>query len=301
MSKENTSASISNEHTCETSTSGNVKNKLKLIFAIVKKDLTQIYRNGLPILLVVAVFWCVFGFLFFDFANTKNGGGVQTTGDWNSIPALALYTLLQNVYGYAVLVTMFLVACAFLLSYDKEIKKGTVRTLTCYPLGVFELISSKLIYAAIVGLVFGLPVFISPLGILDKPISDILAVFFVAYLMSLIIVAVGAFGATAIAFLTKRMYLSPSLLATVLIGVSFLTTSSVINELMYAVKWAAGGFQYVRLLTPLSPFHQGRLILTATFGGSFSLSIILIAIPLLLIVLGVILTLKLWPDIYDKE
>jgi hypothetical protein len=303
MKRENTNASVTNEQNCRTLSSNNVKNRLKLIVVIVKKDLTQICRNGLPILLVIAVFFFISGFLYFDYANTKNGGGLQTTGTWNLDPNNdgVNVTLLQNVYGYAVLVTMFLVACAFSLSYDREVKKGTVRTLTCYPLGVFELVSSKLIYAAIVGFVFGLPAFILPLGILDKPVNDLLLIFFVAYLMSLIIVAVGGFGANAIAFLTKKMYISPSLLANILIGISFLTTSSILTELVYAITPAAGLFESLRLLTPLSPIHQGRLILTAAFEGASSLSIIFIAVPLLLIFVGVFLTLKLWPDIYVKE
>ena len=57
---------------------------------------------------------------------------------------------------------MILIPAAFSIAYGQEITKGTVRTLTCYPVGVFEITIAKLAYAAVVSFIFGLPVFLLP-------------------------------------------------------------------------------------------------------------------------------------------
>jgi hypothetical protein len=151
------------------------------------------------------------------------------------------------------------------------------------------------------GLVFGVPVFLLPILGLGKPIGDLFAVFLVPYFMSLLIVAVGAFVANSLTFATKKMYIRPTVLANLLVVFSFFTTSTVLSLLSYLLSYASPFFQAVGKLTPLSLFHQGRLLLTYVFGGSESPVWLVFLLPIALLVLGAWLSLRLWPDIYERE
>jgi hypothetical protein len=288
----------------------NARKKLGLIFTIVLRDITQIRGSGLPVMLTLsALLLSLIGFPFFIIANAEAGlgGALHLDGAWTAsgiegvIVKPIILTLVHLVYAYSMVITMILVPVAFSIAYDQEIKKGTVRTLTCYPVGVFEITIAKLTYAAIVGFVFGVPVFLLPILGLGKPIGDLFAIFLVPYFMSLLIVAVGAFVANSIAFAAKKMYIRPTVLAILLIVFSFFTTSTVLSLLSYLLSYVSPFFQAVGKLTPLSLYHQGRLLLTYVFGGSESPIWLVLLLPIALLVSGVWLTLKLWPDIYEKE
>ena len=70
-----------------------------------------------------------------------------------------------------------------------QMKKGTVRTLLCYPIGVLGVTVGKLLYAALAGLIFaGIAFFLPTLGI-GKPAGEVLLVFLSAYVLSLATVA----------------------------------------------------------------------------------------------------------------
>jgi hypothetical protein len=288
----------------------NARKKLGLIFTIVLRDITQIRGSGLPVMLTLsALLLSLIGFPFFIIANAEAGlgGALHLDGAWTAsgiegvIVKPIILTLVHLVYAYSMVITMILVPVAFSIAYDQEIKKGTVRTLTCYPVGVFEITIAKLTYAAIMGFIFGVPVFLLPILGLGKPIGDLFAIFLVPYFMSLLIVAVGAFVANSITFATKKMYIRPTVLAILLIVFSFFTTSTVLSLLSYLLSYVSPFFQAVGKLTPLSLYHQGRLLLTYVFGGSESPIWLVFLLPIALLVSGVWLTLKLWPDIYEKE
>jgi ABC-type multidrug transport system permease subunit len=303
-------AESSEAHSCRGTFSMNARKKIRLIFTIALRDITQIRGSGLPVLLTLsALLLSLIGIPFFIYANADAGfgGALHLDGAWTAsgiggvIVEPIILTLLHLVYAYSMVVTMILVPVAFSIAYDQEIKKGTVRTLTCYPVGVFEITTAKLTYAAIMGLVFGVPVFLLPILGLGKPIGDLFAVFLVPYFMSLLIVAVGAFVANSLTFATKKMYIRPTVLANLLVVFSFFTTSTVLSLLSYLLSYASPFFQAVGKLTPLSLFHQGRLLLTYVFGGSESPVWLVFLLPIALLVLGAWLSLRLWPDIYERE
>ena len=286
------------------------RRKMKLVFAIVARDMKQMHRHGLPILLFLSVLLLFFGFLFFSmvsstlreigvpawtgrFAPAEEGGGGEGL--------ITSLTLLHVVYGYAALVTMILVPVAFSTGYSHEVKKGTIRTLICYPIGVFEITVAKLIYAALVGIIFAAPVSILPVAGIGKPFGDLVIIFITAYTLTLITVAVAALVANAITFATRRMYIRPTFLPYLFVVFSFFSTAIVLKALTGFLNFASKIFEAVALFTPLSPYHQGRLLLSSVLGGTEFPNWIIFLIPLTLLVVGIWLSLRLWPDIYEKE
>jgi hypothetical protein len=316
--KKNEAVESTEEHSCRGTFSMNARKKLRLIFTITCRDIMQIRRSGLPVLLTVsALLLSLIGIPCFIYANAGAGfggalhlngaswtvmgiDGLNAGGDANRA-FLSSLTLLHLVYAYSIVITMILVPVAFSIAYGQEIKKGTVRTLTCYPVGVFEITIAKLTYAAIVGFVFSMPVFLLPVLGLGKPVGDLFTIFVTAYVISLVIVAVGAFVANSITFATKKMYIQPTLLANLLVVFSFFTTSTVLSFLSYLLSYASPFFQAVGQLTPLSLYHQGRLLLSSVLGGpEFPMWVVFLA-PMALLFLGTWLSLRLWPDIYERE
>lgn len=313
--KKNPAVESPEEHSCRGSFSTNARNKLKLIFTMVRRDISQIHRQGLPLLLLISAILLTIGISFFIIARSGAGfggelditgqpwtvPGVGGLGGGNSPVSLPSFTLLHLVYGYSIVVTMILIPAAFSLNYNSEVKKGTIRTLTCYPLGVFEITVAKLTYATVVGFIFAAPVFLLPVLGLEKSVVDLFAVFATAYVFSLVIVAVGAFVANAITVATKKMYIQPPVLANLLVVFSFFTTSTILNLLGQVLGFASPFFDAVGQLTPLSLYHQGRLLLSSILGGPEFPNWVVFLVPIALLVLGIWLSFKLWPDIYERE
>jgi len=304
--KKNPAVESPEEHSCRGSFSTDARNKLKLIFTMVRRDISQIHSHGLPLLLLLSAILLTIGIASFIIAKSGNGLAgltwtvLSTAGGGNS-PVFLTMTLLHVVYGYSVAVTMILISTAFSLSYNSEVRKGTVRILTCYPLSVFEITVAKLMYAAIIGFIFAAPVFFLPLVLgLDKSVVDLFAVFATAYVLSLVIVAVGAFVANAITVVTKKMYIQPPVLANLLVVFSFFTSSTILN-LLGQLLGLVPVFQAVSQLTPLSLYHQGRLLLSSVLGGPEFPNWVIFLAPIALLVLGIWLSFKLWPDIYERE
>ena len=314
----NSSIESSEMHSHSGTLSMNARGKLGLISAIVLKDLTQIHGSGFIILLILSILlFALIGFPFFIFVNaaTGFGGQMHLGGAWTATGAGGFYigsdpnriflsatTLVHLALGYSIVVTMILIPAAFSVAYGQEITKGTVRTLTCYPVGVFEITIAKLAYAAVISFIFGLPVFLLPTVVgLGKPVGDLFAIFLVAYFTTLLIVSVGAFVTNSITFVTKKMYIRPTLFANLLVIFSFLITSTILNGLNLFLIYLSPVFRALGELTPISLYHQGRLLLMFVFGGTESPNWLIFLLPVSLLVLGAWLTLKLWPDIYEKE
>ena len=313
----NSSIESSEMHSYSGTLSMNARGKLGLIFAIALKDLTQIRGSGFIILLTLSLLlFALIGFPFFIFANAAAGfgGQIHLGGAWTATGTgfyvgsdpnrsfLSATTLVHLALGYSIVVTMILIPAAFSIAYGQEITKGTVRTLTCYSVGVFEITIAKLVYAAVVSFIFGLPVFLLPTVVgLGKPVGDLFAIFLVAFFATLLIVSVGAFVANSITFVTKKMYIRPTLFANLLVIFSFLITSTILNGLNLFLTYLSPVFRALGELTPISLYHQGRLLLMFVFGGTESPNWLIFLLPVSLLVLGAWLTLKLWPDIYEKE
>jgi ABC-type transport system involved in multi-copper enzyme maturation permease subunit len=293
---------------------GNTNKKLRLIFAIVKKDVTQIHRSGLPVLLIMSAILAVAGFAFFNIARygsgIGSGGALHITGiPWitQGIEGLGGSVFFDNlnllylVYAYAVLVTIILVPVAFAINYNQEVKKGTVRVLTCYPVSVFDITIAKLIYSAIASFIFGLPVFMLPLLGLQKSPLDLFAIFIAAYLASLVIVAVGAFVANSITVATKKVYIQPPALAGLFAVLSFFISTAIISIMSLLLGSATSILQGLAALRPLSLYHEAGLMLAAGFGDVATPDWLILLLPTALLLAGMWLTLKLLPDIYEKD
>jgi PKD repeat protein len=217
--------------------------------------------------------------------------------------------LLDIVYGYCVLVTMFLVPAAFSTAYSHEMQKGTVRTLVCYPVGVLDITAAKLAYAAVVGLAFSAIVAILPALASMKPAGEVIGIFLAAYLLTLATVAVGAFAANALTKVTRRMYIRPTGLSTILLVLSFLFTTKIFGALMSGLKLFLGMADLdpagaVRSWMPaitLSPYHLGGASLSAALGGCGSPPYFVAAVPILLLAFGIWASRRVYPDIYEKE
>lgn len=227
------------------------------------------------------------------FVNAEPPGGVE------SLP----FNLLDVVYGYMVLATMILIPVAFGTNYNSEMKKGTVRALTLYPVGVFEVTAAKLLYAAIAGLLLSFPISVLPSLSLGKPVGDVLGIYAAAYFLSLATVAAAAFTANAIALATKKMYIKPTLMAYLFVLLSFFFTSRIFGLTMAVLAGgqAAGIVRAAGPFITLSPYHQGGLLLSQALGGQGSPDWVAFLVPLALLVVGVWSSKKLWPDIYEKE
>lgn len=251
------------------------------LWAVVSRDLRQIRRHGLWLLLFFAFILFIIGFVGmglvadqFEQWGTRPGwtesiaAGVSEDGE--GLPAI---TLLDAVYGYSVLVTMFIIPIAFITAYNHEMKRGTVRTLTLYPLDVLRITIAKLVYAVIVGLILSAIVFFLPTARLGREVEVVATIFFITYLFTLLTVAVGAFIANGIALGTGRMRVRPTSFSFLLVLFSFIFAVAIsgfifgaLGSFMGLPNGGAALVDAVRPLAFLSSYHQGGLLLSGLLG-----------------------------------
>jgi hypothetical protein len=239
-----------------------------------------------------------------DSGTNESSGGWFNIEPWGeeggegSVP----FTLLDVVYGYAVLVTAVLLPMAFTSCYVHEMKRGTVRTLVCYPVGVLGITAAKLLFAAIVGGVLAFVAFSLPTGGIGKPSGERFGVFLTAYLLTLVTVAIGALLATALTAFTRRMYLRPTAGARGLVLLSVMTTHFIFTILAWLVKRdfgaAADMVDRYALAITMSPYHQGGALLSAAFGGTSAPNALVFIVPVLLLIGGYYVSRRVYPDIY---
>ncbi len=215
------------------------------------------------------------------------------------------FTLLDVVFGYAVLVTAVLLPMAFSSAYLHEIKRGTVRTLVCYPVGVFEVTLSKAVFSAVVGGALSFIAFALPTSGLEKPFGERFGIFLAAYLLTLVTLVVGALLATSLAFLTKRMHIRPTSLPRLLVLLSILMTGLIFSGIAYLASRdmgaAAATVDRWGPIIALSPYHQGGALLSAVLGGPGSPDAVVFAVPFVLLLVGTWLTKRVLPDVYERE
>jgi hypothetical protein len=120
------------------------------------------------------------------------------------------FSLLDFVYGFAVFVCIFLVPVIFSAAYRPEIKKGTIRTLVCYPVSPLDITVTKLLYALIIGFIFAYLTFMIPSQGIDKPAGDYLRIFLMAFTLTFVTMVIGALAALSLAKLTGRMWIKPA-------------------------------------------------------------------------------------------
>ena len=217
------------------------------------------------------------------------------------------FNLLEVTFGFAVLVTMFLLPVAFSGGYNHEMKKGTIRTLVTYPVGVLGITVSKLIYTAIAGILITGFVFYLPVQQVEKSPEDVALIFLSAYFLTLMLITLGAFTANALALFTRRMYVRPPTLPFFLVILSFVFTRTVIKGIATFLEMlgmdidpdsVVQGFDPV---ISMSPYHNGGAFLSQHFDGPGSYNEIVVFSYFILILLGIVLSSRVFPNVYEKE
>jgi ABC-type transport system involved in multi-copper enzyme maturation permease subunit len=215
-------------------------------------------------------------------------------------------TLMDIVYGFAVTICIILVPMAFGAVYANEIKKGTIRTLLCYPVGPLDITIAKLLFALIIGLIFAFITFIIPVGGIDKSTGDFVVVFMAAFGITFVTMVIGALSALAIARVTGKMWFRPYSLALGAVLLAYLFTERMMGLLGTLFSFVSNvdpdyfvdtfGF-----LIAISPYHIGGEMLTAHFGGMDEFSPAMFIMPFLLIVVAGWLAMKVYPNVFEKE
>lgn len=216
------------------------------------------------------------------------------------------FTLLDMLYGFAVIATLLLVPVSFVAAYGHEVKRGTVRTLVCYPMGPIDITMAKLIYAGIIGFIFSFIVFTIPSTGLDKPAGEKMLIFFTAFTLTYMTLVIGALSATALARVVGKMWFRPYTLGVMAVWLAFLFTETI----MGGVGWFLGIFSnmdpdfLVNVFAPLieiSPYHLGGVALSMALGGPGDLNPLVFAVPVLMLVGFGYLSARLFPSVFEKE
>ena len=215
-------------------------------------------------------------------------------------------TLLDFVYGFAVTTCILLLPMAFGAVYANEIKKGTIRTLLCYPVGPLDITVAKLIFALIIGLIFAFITFMLPVGGIDKPTGDYVVVFLTAFGLTFVTMVIGALSALALARVTGKMWFRPYSLATGAVVLAYLFTERMMGLVgtFFSFFTSIDPDFFVETFAPLiaiSPYHIGGQMLTAYFGGMDEFSPAMFIMPFLLIVAAGYLSMKVYPNVFEKE
>jgi len=215
-------------------------------------------------------------------------------------------TLLDVVYGFAVTICIILVPLAFGGVFANEIKKGTIRTLLCYPVGPLDITVAKLLFALIVGFIFAFITFILPVGGIDKPTGEYVVVFVTAFGLTFFTMVIGALSALAFARVTGKMWFRPYGLAAGAVFLAYLFTERMMGlvGLLFSFMSDLDPDYFVDtfgFLIAISPFHIGGEMLTAYFGGPDEFSPAVFIMPLLLIVAAGYLSMKVYPNVFEKE
>lgn len=292
------------------------------VWAVIVRDLRQIRRHGLFLLLFFAFILLLLGNFGiglvasqFDQWSTEVPGWTPpgwtdhiASGVANDTGDLPSITLLDVVYGYAVLITLFIVPITFVTGYNHEMKRGTVRTLTLYPLGVLHITLAKLLYAAIVGFIISFIVFLIPVVRLGRETGVVLGIFLTAYAFTLAVLAVGAFLAMAIALGTGRMRIRPTSLGFLAVLFAFIFSVAIsgffFGFLGGLLLGSDGGMALVETIRPLaflSAYHQGGLVLNGLLGGPGVPDAAALGLTVLVLALTVWATRRLYPDVFERE
>jgi len=237
--------------------------------------------------------------------NTSTSNTIKiTSGEPFSVP----FTLLDLIYGFGVLLTLILVPTIFATSYNHEIKKGTVRTLVCYPVGVLEITFAKLIYTFIVGFIVSFIVFFLPMVGIDIPFGELFLIFITALTLSWITVGIGSLLSNMLSYVRKRIVLRPTAVPWFLVIFSLIFTRLMFQLIVALINSVSGGDVEVENVLDsfafpiaLSPYHWGGSLLGWLLDGPGYPNILVLLAPAALIFFGIMISKKLRVDIYEKE
>jgi len=230
---------------------------------------------------------------------------------WKSTPfgIDVSFNLLTYAYGVALLSSVIFVGGLFAKGYSHEIQKGTLKILFFGPISVTTTIFSKILYPIVVGPVFIFPLVMASLATFEQDSGEIFVITMVAYLLAVTTMVAAAYGSCIIYMGVKRMVVKPSVISRMFLYLSLLGTMTVFEWLSFVMdmwlKVDTYGDMYRdhgTTIALLSPFHQGGVYLSNIITDSgMNPDWGVFIIPVLLIVLGVLASRKLYPDLFSRE
>ena len=286
------------------------RSRLEMIWNIVLKDLRQWWK---PIVITL-IFAIIFMLITFNITR-----GVHRTYD--SYRTVEWYwSLTALIYGVAALVTTLTVGLTFGAFYGGEIKKGTVRALILYPIDINDLTIAKLLSASIVGSLAGAIGFFLPLAPLVAydylTAGGVILCFLAALATTLFIVFSGAFLAHILAFLRGRLFVTPSVMAGIMLTLAALSTQTVliaIGSLLLYVRGALGGgypgwedYRDLEVtadgISVVSPHHAAATVISGWLGPYNHVPDVYIALPLgiILMVVGFFVARRIYLDVFIR-
>lgn len=238
--------------------------------------------------------------------------GMEVAGlPWTSTPLGAdiSFNLLTYVYGIALLASVIFIGGLFAKGFAHEIQKGTIKVLFFGPISVTTMVFSKILYPIMIGPLFIIPLTMIALSPFGQPVSDLLIVTLVAYALAVLTMVSAAYGSCLIYLGAKRMVLKPTVVSRIFMYLSLLATMTVFEWMSFLFDmWfdtdSYGGMyaDYGSAVAFLSPFHQGGVFLSnMIIGTAQTPDWIVFAIPVSLIVLGVMASHRLYPDMFSRE
>lgn len=222
-------------------------------------------------------------------------------------------TIILSIYGLAIFINMV----SFLISYAKfyaaEINKGTIRSLSLYPLNMNDITIAKILSSAIVASIASTMIFFSIIGPFmfagAYSIDGVLLIQFSAILASIFILTTAAFGSHVIIYFLGSIKISGNALNTIMFTISFFFTENMIVRLGEIFRFLnpnvdmASVSEVSKALAQFSPFHStGRFISNSLLATGYGLDLhFILPIGLITIILGYVFGRKIHLDIFLKE
>lgn len=287
------------------------RGRFEMISNIVLKDL----RGSWKTLLIALVIALIIMALVFN-----SVGRGRYCDPYSPCTFVWYWQAVAYVYAVAALITTLGVGLAFGSFYGGEIKAGTVRALILYPLDLNDLTLAKLLSASVVGSITSMIGFFLPIapfaayGYLEA--GGVVLIYFAALFTTICILFAGAFLAHILTHFTGRLFLTPSVVAGLMMILAIISTQEVVNgigSVMLVLKSAFGGAPVTYIdeqnlwntaggISVLSPHHATATVLTGILGPNAHFPDIYIVIPLglALILGGYFLGRKIYLDVFIR-
>jgi hypothetical protein len=224
---------------------------------------------------------------------------------------------MTGFYGIFLILIVVILGIVINYNYGWEIRRGTMRMLSLYPIDMNGLTLAKLLSAAVIIGIIQFCLLVLPFITFIRPgvTPYLLKVHVVAYAMNIFILATAAFGSQIITNFTGKLTFSMNRLAAIMIVIYFFCTETIITffgvfitelrNIPFDEQSAAiAGFTNLgKSIGQISPYHSGGRILSSSIGfysGGPDLHFILL-IGVLLIFFGYLAGKKIYPDIFIRE
>jgi hypothetical protein len=297
---------------------------LPMIMTIATKDIMRLKYLYL-VLLVVGIFLAAFiSPLADEIKRDKIEDAEYLEGLTPDERALEEYYLerneqnsMQTFYILFIIVSVIILGFTVNYNYGWEIKRGTMRMLSLYPIDMNGLTLAKVLSASVIMGIIQFLVLFLPLSSLMQPTIYpwLFTVHTMTYLVNIFILLTAAFGSHIITIVSGRMVLAMNRLLAVLITLYIICTETFFTAL---AEFLIG----VRTMTPqeanelyhdyellgqalgqFSPYHSGGRMIASSAGfntGGPDLHFVLI-IGIALIIGGFILGKRIYLDVFIRE